>query len=246
MIVYTSATRFVQFAILLAAASLFGALPAAAQDETPRRTVSVSGEATVRVEPDMVTVHFGVVTVADDPETARARNAEVSSQTMNAVRELGIEERYIRMESLQLQPHREWVNDLRRYEERGYEATRLVVVELQDLATLPMLVAEVVEQGANRLERVAYDLQDRDQARNDALSQAVTNAREKARIVAASLGEELGRVQSLNEQSYDFPRPMYRAESLQMDAQGAAPEPDAYAAGELEVRVSVHATFELE
>lgn len=254
MIVHTSAAKCIQVAVLFAMAALLlttaaviTASPAAAQEEPHRRTVSVSGEGIVRVQPDMATVHFGIVTTADDPETARARNAEASSRTMNAVRALGIEERYIRLESLRLQPHREWVDDRRRYEERGYEASRLVVVEIHDIDTLPILVAEVVEQGANRLERVAYDLEDRDQARNDALREAVNNARDKARIVAATLGEELGRIQSINEQSFDFPRPQMRLEaSADMAAQAAAPEPDAYAAGELEVRVTVHASFELE
>ena len=246
MIVHTAARRFVLFAVLTAAAAMLGAVPAAAQDDPGPRTVTVSGEGIVRIEPDMATVHFGIVTVADDPETARTQNAEASSRTMNAVRELGIEERYIRLETLRLQPHREWVDDRRRYEEQGYEATRLVVVEIHDIEMLPVLVAEVVEQGANRLEGVAYDLQDREQARNDALRAAILSAREKAQIMAAALGEELGAVHSINEQSFDIPRPMYRAESLQMDASAAAPEPDAYAAGELEVRVLVHASFELQ
>lgn len=246
MIVHIPAGRIVQLTALLVAAFGLSAFPAVAQEAPSKRTVSVSGEGLVRIEPDMATVHFGIVSVADDPEAARSLNAEASSRAMNAVRALGIEERYIRLENLRLQPHREWVDDRRRYEERGYEAARQVVVEIHDLETLPTLVAEVVEQGANRLERVAYDLSDREQVRNDALREAVLNARAKARLVATTLDEDLGPVQSVSEQSFDFPRPVYRAETLQMDAKAAAEEPDAFAAGELEVRVNVHATFEVE
>lgn len=242
---HTSGFRFVHFAFV-AAALLFLSRPAAAQEEPPRRTIGVSGEGIVRVEPDMATVRFGVVTVADDPEAARSGNAEASARAMNAVRALGIEDRFIRMEILRLQPHREWVDDRRRYEERGYEAIRQVVVEVHDLETLPLLVAEVVEQGANRLEQVSYDLRNRDQARNDALREAVTKAREKAQIMVETLGVQLGPVQHINEQMYDFPRPVVRMEAAMDMAQAAAPEPDAYAAGEMEVRVSVHATFELQ
>lgn len=212
-----------------------------------RRTVSVSGEGVVNVEPDMAIVHFGVVSIADDPEEARRQNADASSRAMNAVRELGIEDRHLRMESLRLQPHREWVDDQRRYVESGYEAIRQIVVEVHDLEQLPILVSTVVQQGANRLERVTYDIENRDQARNRALREAVNNAQEKASLVATTLGEELGPVHSITEQSFDFPRPMVE---MRMDAAetaaSAAPDPDAYAAGELEVRVNVQASFVLE
>ena len=246
MKMHTFARRIVQYTAPLAAVLLLAAPWAFAQDEPEKRIVSVTGEGLVRVEPDMATVRFGVVSVADDPETAREMNAEASSAAMNAVRSLGIEERYIRLETLRLQPHREWVDDRRRYEERGYEAIRQIVLEVHDLEQLPTLVANVVEQGANRLDQVTYDLHERDQARNDALREAVTKARDKAALVAETLGVELGSVQSVNEQSFDFPRPMYRAETMSMDAAAAAPEPDAYAAGELEVRVTVNVSFELQ
>ena len=254
MKMHTSLYTTLRVMLVTAFASAVALAPrsASAQHEvhhpTPKRTVSVSGEGIVNVEPDMATVHFGIVTVADEPEEARSMNAEAAARAMNAVRELGIEDRHIRMETLRLQPHREWVDEERRWIEDGFEAIRQVVVEVHDLEMLPTLVAEVVRQGANRLEQVSYDLDDRDEARNEALREAIESAREKARIVAATLGEELGEVQSVHEQSYDFPRPVVNLRSDMMVAEKAeaAPEPDAYAAGEIEVRVSVQATFELE
>lgn len=212
-----------------------------------RRTVSVSGEGRVHVLPDMAIVHFGVVSVAEDPVQAREQNAEASSRALNALRDLGIEERYIRMESLRLQPHREWVDEPGRYVESGYEAIRTVIVEVHDLDELPTVVARVVEEGANRLEQVTYDLDDRDPARNEALQSAVNSAREKAALVAGTLDEQLGQVIRIVEQSYDFPRPMV---NLRMDMaesrEVGAPDPDAYAPGEIEVVVNIQATFVLQ
>lgn len=221
---------------------------ASAQEEADRRTISVSGEGIFRVEPDMARVTFGVVTVADDPEEARRQNAEAARNAMNAVRALGIEDRHIRLETLRLQPNRVFEPEPRRYVEKGFEAVRQVVVEVHDLEVLPTLVAEIVQQGANRLHEVAYELQDRTAARNEALREAVGNAREKAMVIASMLGEELGEVRHVNEQSFDFPRPVMRMETMEMAAakDAQAPEPEAYAAGELEVRVNVHAVFSIK
>jgi uncharacterized protein len=219
----------------------------AVSQEADRRTVSVSGEGIFRVEPDMAIVRFGVVTHSDDPEEARRTNAAAAREAMNAVRELGIDERRIRMESLRLQPRREYVQETRRWVERGFEAVRDVVVHVDDIERLPDVVTRVVQRGANRLNQVSYELSNRDEARNAALRIAVENARSKAELMASVLGERLGPVRTITEQQFDFPRPMYRA-AMDMAAVSAeaAPEPEAFASGEIEVRATVQLVFDLQ
>ena len=225
-------------------------LPAQAQDmdtKDEKRTVSVSGEGLVRAEPDQATVRFGIVTKAEDAEVARRFNAAAASDAMNAVRALGIDERKIRLETLRLQPAREYDQQTRRYKEVGFEATRQVVVVVEDLETLPTLVTEVVQKGANRLNGITYELKDRTAARNEALQKAMVDARDKAQLMAATLGEEVGRVLTISEQSFVAPQPMVRMARAEMAmAKDAAPEPDAYAAGEIEVRVVVQVVFALK
>lgn len=211
------------------------------------RSVQVSGEGTARAEPDQALVRFGVETQADDAETARAQNAEASSRAMNAVRALDVPENKIRMASMQLQPRREWNPKAREYEDKGYEARRQVVVELDDLSVLPTLVTRVVQEGANRLNGIEYTLSDRDPVRNQALQDAAESAREKAELLAQSLGARLGAVQQIQEQNFDFPRPVFAARmEMAKTADRAAPEPDAYAAGEIEVTATVQVTFALQ
>lgn len=223
-------------------------MTAQAQDTSAssKRTVSVSGEGTVTVEPDRATVRFGVVSRADTPEAARKQNAEAASAAMNAVRDLGIPEEDISMERLQLQPWREYNREKRQYEEKGYEATRQVRVVVDQLDQLPTLVTRVVQKGANRLQGINYELQDRKAVRNDALRAAAQNAREKAQLLAETLGAQLGPVRSISEQSFSIP-PMRveMARATTMAKSDAEPEPDAYAAGEMEVDATVQVTFDL-
>lgn len=224
---------------------LVTAVDVTAQDLNPR-TISVSGEGVHAVEPDVAVVRFGVVTRDTEPEAARRDNASAAARAMDAVRGLGIEERSIRMENLRLQPWREWNNEARRWEERGFEAVRDIVVRVEDLNRLPEVVTRVVQEGANRLNQVSYEIRDRQAAGNIALTKAVEAARAKAELMTSTLGVRLGEVRSISEQQYDFPRPMYRNEvalSAAMDV--AAPEPNAYAAGEIEVRATVHLVFDL-
>jgi uncharacterized protein YggE len=226
------------------------ALPSQAQQDTLNqdRIVRVGGAATVRAAPDRATVRFGVVSRAETAEAARSQNATAAKGAMNAVRALDIPEERMRLETLRLYPHHEYNPDTERHEERGYEASRQIVVELRELEQLPRLVTNVVQAGANRLEDVRYELADRTATRNDALRQAAEAAREKAELLATTLGATLGPVQEITEESFgiDGPSPrvqMQFAKSIQEDA---APEPDAYAAGEIEVNATVQVTFSLQ
>ena len=232
------------FAVLLTVSAL-GPTAVHAQDDDASRTISVSGEGTVNVEPDQATVRFGVVTQDDDAEVAREENAQVASRAMNTIRELGIPERKIRMETLRLQPRREYNRETRSYDERGYEAIRQVVVEVDNLTQLPTLVTRIVQQGANRLDGINYDVADREAVRNEALAQAAQQAQTKARLLAETLGVQVGPPRQISEQSFNFPRPSFRVEAAAMAKSDAAPEPDAYAAGEIEVTTSVQVTFDL-
>lgn len=245
--------RRLTFPVLVGLAMLlFGTAPVAAQDlgellsGRPSRTVRVSGEGTVRVEPDQATIRFGVVTQAQDPEEAREQNAEAAKSALNAVRELGVPERKIRMETLRLEPVYEYDEQRRTREIVAYEAVRTMVVDLDDLEMLPTLVARVVQQGANRLLGVEYGLENRTQARNQALQEAVQDAQAKAELLANTLDEEIGQVVQIEEQNVDFPRPFIEMSARAVEqTQDAAPEPEAYAAGEIEVRALVQVVFAL-
>ncbi len=227
---------------------LAGVLPARAQDamhHAMRRTVTVTGEGVAHAAPDQAVVQFGVVTVADTPEAAREQNAEAASSAMNAVRELGIPEENIQLQTLRLQPQYDY--DDGRRELIGYEAVREVVVTVDDLEQVPVLVAQIVEEGANRIESVRYTLDDRDAVRDEALREAVLNARAKAALLAETLDAGLGQVLRISEEGYDAPRPVLRMEAMAVaQTSDAAPAPDAFAPGQIEVRAAVQVVFELE
>lgn len=225
--------------------------PALGQQEFTERqtqgTISVIGEAAASAPPDMAEVRFSVVTRNEDPEKARGANAEAAKSAMDVVRELIEDERRMRLESLRLHPRHEYDPETRRSREQGYEAVREIVVEVEDLEKVPELVARIVQKGANRLNSVRYELRNQENVRNDALVQAVLNARQKAALMAEIVGASLGRVTRIAEQGTGPPTPFMRQGRMDTMAasESAAPEPDAYSPGDIQVRVQVDVTFAL-
>ena len=232
--------------VLTLLGSLLAVGPATAQDDG-RSTVSVSGEGTVTVPPDQALVRFGVETRAETAGEARTQNATAAKTAMNAVRNLEVPEEKMRMESLRLQPQYEYNDEKNRRELVGYAATRQVVVELDRLEVLPQLVADVVEGGANQLDGIDYQLRDRSQVRNDALRKAAQAAAEKARLLAETLGGRLGAARTISEQNIDRVRPQPRVAQMEIAkaSDAAQAEPEAYAAGEIEVSARVQVVFRL-
>jgi uncharacterized protein YggE len=235
-------------AVLLAFAL---ALPVTAQPTDPPvaqqpvvRTVTVEGVGTVEVEPDQATIMFAVVTRAPEPEAARRQNAEAAEQAMNAVRELGIEDRKIQLLNLRLDEEVEYTDGRR--ERIGFIARRDVKVTVDNLDLVPRLVAEVVQQGANELNGIQYGLQNRDAVEDQALQAAAARARDKAQLLATSLGGSIGRVLTITQGAVQVPQPppvmFARAEMAAADEGN----PGAYAAGEITVRGTTTVTFELE
>ena len=220
---------------------------ATAQDTL--RTLTVSGEGVVMVQPDQAVVRFGVVTRDRNPEEAHRLNQTAAADAMNAVRALGIDDRKIRLETLRIEPDRKYNQDTRMYEEIGFMATREVSVTVDDLDRLPALISRVVQRGVNRLTGVSYDLSDKESVRRDALRRAAENAREKAQLLAETLGASLGRVITINEQGVYVPAPqimLNRAAGMEVAMDQAAPDPAAYAAGEMEIRANVSLVYGLK
>lgn len=216
-------------------------------DATAQRQITVSGEGVVEVAPDQAVVQFGITTADPDPEAARARNARASAEAMNRVRALGIDESLLRLETLRIQPQRRYNQQTRNWEEVGFEAIRELRVTVKDLEQLPTLIAELVQGGANRLNGVTYEISDREAVSRTALERAAVNAREKADLLATTLGATLGFPLQISEGGVHIPTPQFKMEEMAMARSAdAAPEPEAYASGLLEVRASVSVTFAMQ
>lgn len=233
--------------LLVLLGSIFAVAPAVAQhDDADQSTVTVTGEGTVTTPPDQAVVRFGVVTQEPTAEEARTRNATAAKNAMNAVRALDVPDEKMRMESLRIRPEYEYNDEENKRELIGYEATRKVVVEVARLEVLPQLVADVVQGGANRLDEIDYQLSDRSQFRNEALRKAAQTAQEKAQLLAETLEASLGPVHTVREQNFSYGQSQPRLSRTGM-AQTASSqaEPEAYAAGEMEVSATVQVVFKL-
>ncbi|RRH77347.1 SIMPL domain-containing protein [Falsigemmobacter faecalis] len=224
---------------LLAAAMMaqLAAAPLFAQEMKP--VITVTGEAGVKVAPDMATIRIGVDTLEGTAAEAMQNNSAQMRSVQEALRASGLQDRDLQTSGLSVQPEYSYPQNGERVLQ-GYRATNGLNVQVRDLAKLGGILDQVTKDGANNIGGLSFGLQESGKAQDEARVAAVKEARRRAEMMAEAEGVKLGRVLEIREGSEPAPRPMMR-----MAAAEAAMAPAPIEAGEMEFSTSVTLTWEL-
>src|SRR3989344_5966971 len=87
---------------------------------TGQNTISSSGEATIKVLPDFVTVYFNVQTTGQTASDASDKNTEIVSNMKDALTALGFDESEIKTQSYSVYPDYDYTQSGQRI--KGYIA----------------------------------------------------------------------------------------------------------------------------
>jgi len=219
----------------LAAAALAGALltaPALAQ-VIPPAAISVTGEATVSVPPDLAEINGGVTSEAKTAREASEANNAAMGKVLQALKGAGIEEKDIQTARLSLQPqsapNRSGPSAI-----AGYRASNRVTIRVRDVTKVANAIDTLVGAGANEIGGINFVVSQASKLLDEARERAVADARRKAEIYAKAAGVTLGAPLSISEEGNSAPVPYRR-----MAAGMAASAPVAQGEETLAVTVSV-------
>jgi len=219
----------------LAAVALAGALltaPALAQ-VIPPAAISVTGEATVSVPPDLAEIDGGVTSEAKTAREASEANNAAMGKVLQALKGAGIEEKDIQTSRLSLQPqsapNRSGPSAI-----AGYRASNRVTIRVRDVTKVASVIDTLVGAGANEIGGINFVVSQASKLLDEARERAVADARRKAEIYAKAAGVTLGAPLSISEEANSAPVPYRR-----MAAGMAASAPVAQGEETLAVTVSV-------
>jgi uncharacterized protein YggE len=145
-----------------------------------------------------VLLTLGVESFDLDLATAKADN-DVRIQAILAVAsEHGISRRHLQTDYLNVEPRYEYEYDRRR-NFLGYAVRKTLVVTLRDIDKFESLLSGVLEAGANFVHGIDFRTTELRKYRDQARSEALKAAREKAAAMASELGLEVGEPRSIQE-----------------------------------------------
>ena len=216
------------------------------QDFSPV-TISVQGRGEVTATPDIAELTFGVDTQRQ-PSAEAAMNVLSAKMTavIDAVKQQGIEEKDIATQNLSLQPSYDWDEGTRT--DRGFEANQSLRVKIRDLTKIGQILTAATSEGANQAGGVSFTIDDPENLQAAAREEAIANASEKAKALAAQLGKQLGKMKGFSEGGGEVPTPYpYAFDTAMMrGGVGGAAEAIPVPSGEQEVVVTVMMTYELQ
>jgi uncharacterized protein YggE len=180
-------------AIRIALAMLCGCacLPVVAQTgvqvemkvEPTNRTLTVSAEERVTVDPEIAILHIGFDTQPEDAKAAYADGSRISNAIIGAIKQAGIAETAIRSESQHLD--REW-----------NKPHKFKLVQQWTVKVPPERAAEILDvavtAGATDSGRIDWTVQDEKALEQQALEKAAGRARSNAETLAKGMGVRAG------------------------------------------------------
>lgn len=206
------------------------------------RTISVNGNGIISLAPDIAYINIGTHTEGENAEETVTSNNQQTQKLFATLTQAGIAEKDISTSNFSIFPQQN-------YDAEGkitgitYVVDNTVSVTVRDLANLGAVLDAAVQAGANSINGIRFDVEDREAAQQQAMTAAVENARERAEVLAGAADVEVGQVLSI--QSYlggGTPIP-YEKSFVMADA--AAMEVP-ISPGEMQISVDVSIVYEIQ
>ena len=203
----------------------------------PVPVLVVSGNASVMAVPDQAIVRLGIVRQAASAQAAQEQANVAAREILNAVEKAGVPPNQIQTARLVLTPIYAPRNPDSRDAPRivAYNAMNTISVRLENLSIVGTVIDAGLKAGANQIEGVGFALRNDLPSRQQALKQAVEEARSKAQTIAEALRVNLVEVLEVSEGGVSI---VDRVEPVFASRAAAATE-TRVSPGQIEVRASV-------
>lgn len=243
--------------VLAGALILSVMIPAAAQGDTsgtgyPANTITVTGNGSASGSPDIANLQIGVEIFDSDLSAAFSQANERIDTIINAVVEAGVAREDIRTMGLNVFVDRSMgpmgpatssaagePGQPPETPPQNYVVSNQLRVTVRDISNAADVINVAVENGANNIYGLEFNIDDRTELEGEARVDAMADARARAEHLAEIAGVELGEVLMINEGFSGVPGPFPMAMSgIGGGGDGATVEP-----GQLSVSMSVTVTY---
>lgn len=231
------------FLALFAYVKLAGPIPFSVNsvNTTKYDTFNVTGEGKVNITPDIGVVSVGVTSDGVTVKAAQDQINSVIKKISDAVKALGVGIQDIQTTNYNINPKYEFISGSQRV--NGYSANTTLTIKVKDLDKINQVIDAATTNGANQVNGLIFDVEDRTKAENEAREKAVSDAKKKAEVAAKVAGFSLGRIINYQEYTGEPPIILQRGGgggALSADVEQTQVEP-----GSSEITVSVTLSYEV-
>ncbi|NOY98539.1 MAG: SIMPL domain-containing protein [Chloroflexi bacterium] len=185
------------FSLLIVLTLGLGACAPATSQTAPARTLNVSGSGQAILTPDIAAISIGVRTEGESAAAALSRNNARAQNVADTLTKFGVAEEDIQTRNFSIWPSQ-------KRDSSGnvigttYVVDNTVYVTVRDLEKLGELLDAVVQSGANNINNIQFDVDDKTAALSAARIAAIESAHQQALELAEAAGVKLGEVQTIS------------------------------------------------
>lgn len=222
---------------------LFGGKSAATEVAASVSSVTVSGEGTITVKPDIAYMQLGVSTKDADANVAQTQNKDLMAAVMAAVKAQGIADDDIKTVQYQIFQSFDYTMPVPEGQNPPmlYEVQNIIKITIKNMDSVGTILDAASKAGANVVQSIAFDSTERDAVYLEALKLAMTNAEGKAGAIMTTFNKKPGAPFKVFESSYN-PGPIYRDYAMDKVYSGAEATP--IQTGELEIKANVSVEYQ--
>jgi uncharacterized protein YggE len=208
------------------------------------RSISINGYGKVTGRNDIAVTTIGFSNTDKEVGVAQTENKKVMDKVMIDLQQLGIEDKDLQSNYM-IYPEYNYTQD-KGTQLKGYKVTNNITVKIRDLSKVNEVLNLAGKYGANEVSGLNFTIDDPENLKKEAREKALSDAKEKAQILANNLGLKLGSVMYYSE--YEATNDSYYAKSF-MGAEGGGIgsdyAPEVAAGGSKDVVMNVNVTYEI-
>lgn len=216
-------------------------------------TIVINGTGKVSAVPDVSTINFTIRVSSDgnDTKTLQAEIAKKAESTFAKLEDLGIVRTDMRTSNYSVNPkysYRDCSRMIAPCESSyvvGYEASESVDIKIRNTENVSKVLDVLAEEKITEVYGPNFEVDDVERLKNEARNLAIRDAREKAKVLADSLGVEIEKIVSFSDASSYPPVVPMAYDAMRNTAKVQAEVMPQIEAGQEEIVSNVAITFQI-
>lgn len=169
-------------------------------------TISVSGSHSVLLEHDLATIHGSIKTYNLKAKDAVQENAVIIQKVKDALKDAGLDPKKLYSSNYSLTSNYDYNKGQQIF--RNYQVTHDISISTKDLDQIGILADLLTNSGVNHISQIAFSSSNSKQAYDQALKNAVLDARNKAQLAISGIDNlAIGKAVSIHVNQSHAPSP---------------------------------------
>lgn len=216
------------------------------------RSFGVNGEGKAVAVPDVAKFNFSVITQGgEDLDSLQEQNSEKINQAIKVLEEANIEDEDIKTSGYNVNPR--YQNVACNFQQTcppprivGYEISQNVEVTVRDFSVIGEVLSNLVSVGVNSVSNLRFTVDELDDIKQQARSEAIQKAKLQAEKVAEAGGFRLGKLLSVEDISDYYPyNPGFGGGAMEADVRLSSQATPVINPGSQEIVVRVNLRYEI-